>query len=270
MYIHTGWTWSCYSNSFKHIIYCTHTKRSFIYSIFEGEHEYHYMRYYIFTLDNIIIYEYISINKMRALIQRVSSASVIVEGSVVGQINQGILALIGISRDDTIEDTKWLVNKILNLRIFEDSNNYKPWTNSIKSLNLELLLVSQFTLHASCKKPKPDFHRSMGPIEAKEQFQNFVDTCKKEHQPDKIQTGVFGAMMSVNLVNEGPVTLWLDSKNRNDDEWPCIPLNSTITTPVSATTPSTVTSNNNSTNKHNKATPAVINDTTESITTSNI
>lgn len=190
--------------------------------------------------------------RMRALLQRVSSASVTVEGSIVGQINQGILALIGISRDDTFEDTKWLVQKILNLRMFDDEKK-KAWNGSVKSLGLELLIVSQFTLHASCKKPKPDFHRSMGPVEAKQAYDNFVLHCQKEYSSSKIQTGTFGAMMSVALVNDGPVTLWLDSHNRNDEEWPSLPMTTNNTTGS--------TSSNNSSSTSSSSHGNIVNDT---------
>jgi D-tyrosyl-tRNA(Tyr) deacylase len=157
---------------------------------------------------------------MRALLQRVTSASVVVEGATVGAIEKGILALVGVGRDDTADDAEWIVRKVLGLRLFEGAEDAKPWAASVASLDLSVLLVSQFTLHASCKKTKPDFHRAQGPDEARRAFDDLVASFRRAHKPERIQTGSFGAYMAVSLVNDGPVTVWLDSKNREDVPFP--------------------------------------------------
>lgn len=171
---------------------------------------------------------------MRALLQRVSNANVVVDGAVVGQIGNGIMALIGIAREDTDDDIRWLVNKVLSCRIFEHEG--KHWHASAKALDYEILLVSQFTLHASTKKPKPDFHRSASTEHARALFEAVVSAFKKEHKPERIHTGVFGAMMSVSLCNEGPVTLWIDSKNRDDLPWEAVTATG-LASPSAASTP---------------------------------
>ena len=149
---------------------------------------------------------------MRTLIQRVNTAKVVVGDEVVGQIQKGILALVGVGCGDKLEDATWIAKKLLNLRIFE--NNDKPWSGSVISSGYSILLVSQFTLHASCRKTKPSFQRAMGGEEAKALFDAVVSQCKEAGV--KCETGQFGAMMDVTLTNEGPVTFWIDSKNRDD------------------------------------------------------
>jgi len=149
---------------------------------------------------------------MRILIQRVKSASVVVEGEVVGQIQQGILALVGVGQDDKELDSSWTAKKLLNLRIFNEGD--KPWSGSVKSSGYSILLVSQFTLHASCRKTKPSFQRAMGGEEAQALFDAVVSQCRDGGV--KCETGRFGAMMDVTLTNDGPVTFWLDSKNPSD------------------------------------------------------
>ena len=149
---------------------------------------------------------------MRTLIQRVSTAKVVVGDEVVGEIRKGILAFVGVGGGDKLEDAAWTAKKLMNLRIFEE--NEKPWSGSVASSGYSILLVSQFTLHASCRKTKPSFQRAMGGEEAKTLFDAVVSQCKEAGI--KCETGKFGAMMDVTLTNEGPVTFWLDSKNRED------------------------------------------------------
>lgn len=151
---------------------------------------------------------------MRAILQRVTNASVVVDGKVVGEIKKGILALVGVAEGDSYEeDAVWMVKKILEARLFDDASG-RRWGASVKSLGLEVLLVSQFTLHANTKKAKPDFHKAMGGPQAREFFDRFVADMRKAHGEDKIQTGEFGAMMQVSLTNDGPVTVSLDSWNK--------------------------------------------------------
>ncbi len=145
---------------------------------------------------------------MKFVIQRVKNASVEVEGKIVGKINQGFLVLIGITHDDTKETADALIKKLINLRVFTDEN-YKM-NLSIKDVKGELLLISQFTLYADCKKGnRPSFTNSAKFETANELYNYIVDECKKKEI--KVQTGIFGAEMKVNLLNNGPVTIILDS-----------------------------------------------------------
>ena len=121
----------------------------------------------------------------------------------------------GIGRNDTLDDTKWCVNKICNLRLWDDEAKGKPWQNSVKSSGYELLLVSQFTLHAKLKGNKPDFSHSKRPEEAEKMFDEFVNLSKSTIPKENVKTGVFGAKMDVSLVNDGPVTITIDSEEVN-------------------------------------------------------
>ena len=152
---------------------------------------------------------------MRVIIQRVTAASVVVDGNIVGQIGNGLLCLVGVERNDTLDDTKWCTNKICNIRLWNDEAKGKPWQNSVKSSGYELLLVSQFTLHAVLKGNKPDFSHSKRPEEAKKMFDEFVTLSKSLIPPEKVKTGIFGAKMDVSLVNDGPVTITIDSEKVN-------------------------------------------------------
>ena len=145
---------------------------------------------------------------MKFVIQRVKNASVEVEEKTVGKINQGFLVLIGITHNDTKETADALIKKLINLRVFADEN-YKM-NLSIKDIKGELLLISQFTLYADCKKGnRPSFTNSAKFETANELYNYIVDECKKTDI--KVQTGAFGADMKVNLLNDGPVTIILDS-----------------------------------------------------------
>lgn len=147
---------------------------------------------------------------MRALIQRVTEASVTIDQSVYSQISKGLLILVGVESEDTQEDIDWMVKKITRMRIFEDQE--EKMNNSILDVQGELLVVSQFTLHASTiKGNRPSFMKAAHPDVAIPVYENFVNECAIALTT---KTGVFGANMKVALVNDGPVTIWLDSKNR--------------------------------------------------------
>lgn len=145
---------------------------------------------------------------MKFIIQRVSNAHVNVDNKVVGKINKGFLVLIGVTHEDTKETADLLVKKLLNLRVFQDEND--KMNLALKDVNGELLLVSQFTLYADCKKGnRPSFVDAAKPEYAKELYEYIIEKCKKEDY--KVQTGIFGADMKVELLNDGPVTIILDS-----------------------------------------------------------
>lgn len=149
---------------------------------------------------------------MRIVIQRVSEASVEIEQQIVAQINQGLLVLVGIEEEDTSEDSNWLVSKIVNLRIFPDGNNIMNL--SVKDSNGEIIVVSQFTLHALTKKGnRPSYIKAAKPEIAIPMYEKFVQQLEIE-LGKKIQTGQFGADMKVALVNDGPVTISMDSKKK--------------------------------------------------------
>lgn len=149
---------------------------------------------------------------MKSVIQRVASASVTIENQVVAQINQGLLLLVGIEDLDNQEDIDWLVSKIVNLRIFADEQNVMNL--SVKDIKGEIIVVSQFTLHAATKKGnRPSYIKASKPDIAIPLYEKFVDQLQKEFG-QKIQTGRFGADMKVALVNDGPVTILIDTKNK--------------------------------------------------------
>jgi D-tyrosyl-tRNA(Tyr) deacylase len=149
---------------------------------------------------------------MRVLIQKVSSASVTITGAIKSEIGQGLLILLGVENEDSQEDIDWLCKKIVNLRIFNDSDG--KMNLSVQDIDGELLVVSQFTLFASTKKGnRPGFTRSAKPDYAIPMYEKFVQTLG-EVSGKKIRTGEFGAMMDVALVNDGPVTIWMNSKNK--------------------------------------------------------
>lgn len=149
---------------------------------------------------------------MRVIIQRVSKASVTVEDKTTGEIDSGLLVLVGIEDLDTFDDVLWLSNKITNLRIFSDEN--KIMNLSVKEVGGSILLVSQFTLHASTKKGlRPSYIKASKPEFAIPLYEKFIEQLQLDLNK-KIQTGIFGADMKVNLINDGPVTIIIDSKNR--------------------------------------------------------
>lgn len=149
---------------------------------------------------------------MRVLIQRVSEASVKINDKINGQIGQGLLILIGIENEDTIDDIQWLTDKIIKLRIFDDENGVMNL--SVMDVNAQVLLISQFTLHASTKKgARPSYIKAAKPDIAIPLYEKFI-TIMEEKMSKKPATGEFGADMKVGLINDGPVTIWIDSKNR--------------------------------------------------------
>ncbi|AXE17412.1 D-tyrosyl-tRNA(Tyr) deacylase [Runella rosea] len=149
---------------------------------------------------------------MIAVIQRVSEASVTIEGRINGQIQQGFLVLLGITHTDTDEDTEWLAKKIVGMRIFSDAEG--KMNLDLKSIDGNILLISQFTLHASTKKGnRPSFIEAARPEVAIPLYNRMIQRLAEElGRP--IQTGEFGADMKVSLLNDGPVTIVIDSKNK--------------------------------------------------------
>ena len=146
---------------------------------------------------------------MKCVIQRVNKASVAVDGKICGAISKGILVFLGISDADTEQDIKWLAEKITGLRIFEDENEKMNF--SLIDVKGEMLIISQFTLFGNCKKGKrPDFTAAGKPEFAKSMYLQFIEYCK--NYVDRVECGIFGADMKVNLENDGPVTLIIDSK----------------------------------------------------------
>ncbi|KAG9509443.1 D-aminoacyl-tRNA deacylase 1 [Fragariocoptes setiger] len=152
---------------------------------------------------------------MRAVVQRVLKGSVTAEGEVVGSIGHGICVLLGISRDDDHTDSDYVIRKLLTLKLFSDDPE-KRWMKSVKEGDLEILVVSQFTLCHTFKGTKPDFHLSMSGDLSKPFFEEFVARLKKEYRAGKVQTGKFGCHMSIDICADGPVTLVIDSPAKKD------------------------------------------------------
>ncbi|MEO8516574.1 MAG: D-aminoacyl-tRNA deacylase [Flavobacterium sp.] len=149
---------------------------------------------------------------MKVVIQRVSQASVVIDKKIVADIPKGLLVLVGIEDADTIEDINWLTSKIANLRIFGDDNDVMNL--SIKDIHGEMIVVSQFTLHALTKKGnRPSYIKASKPEVAIPLYENFVKQMEAELGKE-VQTGAFGADMKVSLINDGPVTIIIDSKNK--------------------------------------------------------
>ncbi|MXV37225.1 D-tyrosyl-tRNA(Tyr) deacylase [Flavobacteriaceae bacterium Ap0902] len=150
---------------------------------------------------------------MRAIIQRVKRASVTVEEQVIGNINQGLLVLIGFEAEENQDDFDWMIKKITQLRIFNDAEGVMNL--SLLDIKGELLVVSQFTLHANSKKGnRPSYIRAAKPDVAIPYYEKFVQEIQQS-APTKVQTGEFGADMQVSLLNDGPVTIILDSKQKD-------------------------------------------------------
>jgi D-tyrosyl-tRNA(Tyr) deacylase len=151
---------------------------------------------------------------MKAVLQRVSSASVTISEKIVAQIGNGLLVLVGIEEADSKEDIHWLCQKIVNLRIFGDENGVMNL--SVKDIQGDVIVVSQFTLHANAKKGnRPSYIKASKPEIAIPLYENFVQQMAFE-LGKKIQTGQFGADMKVALVNDGPVTIIIDTKNKEE------------------------------------------------------
>ena len=149
---------------------------------------------------------------MRAVIQRVSNASVTIDNKIYSEINNGLLVLLGVEDADTAEDIEWLSGKIVNLRIFNDDNGVM--NVSVKDINRDILVVSQFTLHASTKKGnRPSYIKASKPEFAIPLYEKLIRQLTSD-LGKKIYTGIFGADMKVELLNDGPVTIVIDTKNR--------------------------------------------------------
>lgn len=149
---------------------------------------------------------------MRAVIQRVTYASVKVNGLITGSIEKGLLVLVGIEDADAVDDIEWLSTKIVNLRIFDDDGGVM--NVSVKDLGGSILLISQFTLHASTKKGnRPSYLKASKPQFAIPMYEQLITVLQNE-LGKKIETGIFGADMKVDLLNDGPVTIVIDTKNR--------------------------------------------------------
>ncbi len=149
---------------------------------------------------------------LKVVIQRVSQSSVTVEDKVVGSIDKGLTVLLGVGHEDTGEDINYLVDKILNLRIFEDEQG--KMNLSLMDVGGQLLIISQFTIYGDCRKGRrPSFINAAPPQKANELYLAFAQACKQKGV-ENVQTGEFGAHMKVSIVNDGPVTLLLDSRKK--------------------------------------------------------
>jgi len=150
---------------------------------------------------------------MRAVIQRCLSANVEVEGKVIGDIQKGFVVFLGVGKNDTDQDLQYMVRKISGLRIFEDEN--QKMNKSISQVEGEMLVISNFTLYGNTSHGfRPDFFDSMMPQRAEEYVNKFIEECKKTNCFKKINTGKFGADMKVNVINDGPVTIIMESEKK--------------------------------------------------------
>ena len=144
---------------------------------------------------------------MKLVVQRVSNASGEVENEIVGQIDEGLMVLVGFGENDTEKEADYLAKKLVKLRIFQDENG--RMNKSVKDIGGKLLLVPQFTLYAHTKKNRPSFHRALAPDQATVLFDYFASKCGEDIE---VETGEFGAYMKVNLLNNGPVTILLEKE----------------------------------------------------------
>ncbi|KAG7691603.1 hypothetical protein KL911_005244 [Ogataea haglerorum] len=161
---------------------------------------------------------------MKVVIQRVKQASVTVNKEVISQINKGLMLLVGISTEDSKEDVEKLANKVLRLKLFEDvgvdANTKtewvgKPWQKSVVDIKGEILSVSQFTLYGNIQKgAKPDFHRAQKGHVAQEMYEMFLGLLRAAMGEDRVKDGQFGAMMDVAIINDGPVTIVWDTRDK--------------------------------------------------------
>lgn len=147
---------------------------------------------------------------MRAVVQRVIKASVSVDGEVISSIGRGLCVLIGVCKDDTLKDIEWMVQKILKLRVFEDSSE-KRWSKSVTDYDYEILCVSQFTLYCTLKGNKPDYHLAMAADQSELFYNDFLKQLRSAYKPELVKDGKFGAYMKVNIENDGPVTIQLEA-----------------------------------------------------------
>ena len=144
---------------------------------------------------------------MKLVVQRVTHASVEVDGEITGKIDEGLMALVGFGENDTTKEADYLARKLAKLRVFPDEDG--KMNKSVLDINGKLLLVPQFTLYGKVKKYRPSFHRALAPYKATELFDYFTDKCREYVE---VETGVFGAFMKVDLLNNGPVTILLEKE----------------------------------------------------------
>ena len=144
---------------------------------------------------------------MKLVVQRVSNANVVVDGNIVGEIENGLMVLVGFGQNDGEKEADYLAKKLMKLRIFQDDEG--RMNKSVLDVNGKLLLVPQFTLYASTKKNRPSFHKALAPDRATELFDYFAGKCSESID---VETGEFGAFMEVNLLNRGPVTILLEKE----------------------------------------------------------
>jgi len=150
---------------------------------------------------------------MKVVIQRVSQASVVVDNQMIGQIEKGFMLLVSVEDADTQDDLDWIVKKTIGMRIFNDNNG--KMNLSINEVDGSMLIISQFTLHASVKKGnRPSFIKAGAPEFAKKRYQDLIESFKIQLISNQVKSGEFGADMKVSLINDGPVTILLDSKNK--------------------------------------------------------
>ncbi|XP_022720421.1 D-aminoacyl-tRNA deacylase-like isoform X2 [Durio zibethinus] len=147
------------------------------------------------TLSPLNKHRNLQIRAMRAVVQRVGSASVEVDGRIVSEIGPGLLVLVGLHDSDTESDADYICRKVLNMRLFPNESTGKGWDQNVMQRNYGVLLVSQFTLYGFLKGNKPDFHLAMPPQKAKPFYEGLVDKFRKAYKPDAIKDGIFGAMM---------------------------------------------------------------------------
>ncbi|XP_039759964.1 D-aminoacyl-tRNA deacylase 1 isoform X1 [Pararge aegeria] len=152
---------------------------------------------------------------MKAIIQRVMNAKVSVNGEVVSSIGQGVLVFIGITSTDKYKDMEYMARKLLSIKIFDDEHK-KKWKKTLIDNDFEVLCVSQFTLYNTWKGNKPDFHLAMPSEHSKEFYENFIEMLRSKYKPEKVKDGIFGAYMQVDLQNDGPVTLELESPAKTE------------------------------------------------------
>ncbi|XP_049277822.1 D-aminoacyl-tRNA deacylase-like isoform X1 [Anopheles funestus] len=155
---------------------------------------------------------------MKAIIQRVTSAKVMVGDETVSSIGRGLCVLVGISSDDNANDVEWIARKLLNLRLFDDTATGKRWTESVVDQRLEIMCVSQFTLYHRLKGNRPDFSKAMQGPEAQQLYGSLLKLLREQYTSDRIQDGRFGAMMQVHIQNDGPVTLDIESPAQSEQE----------------------------------------------------
>ena len=148
---------------------------------------------------------------MKLVIQRVANASVEVDNDIIGQIDKGLMVLVGFGLNDTVKEADYLSKKLIKLRIFPDENG--RMNKSVKDVSGKLLLVPQFTLYGKTKKNRPSFHKALNPGDATKLFNYFVEKCSEDIE---VETGEFGAYMKVSLLNDGPVTILLEKDFSED------------------------------------------------------